>query len=512
MVSSGLQYLLAQQPGEKKDEPKKEEPISMKIDVNGVYNVWALSQNNFFFGYNELTKSPSKEKDDYFVQMLRFGLKLSDPKEDIRVITRFDLAQGWWGVDNAGNQSFDNGQFYDKNTFFDVHIDHAYVDASARFMAGRMNWAVGNQLVLDDDIDGAKFSYKIGSTEINLGFAKYWESDRSALLEAAGTTDTTMDPKTNTTTQGLPSLNDSGSSRDANLFLVQIIQKLGEKNHLSLHYLLYQDKSTGDGTAFISNNLGYYGPRFSPQINTLNIGGISGEFNLAAITIKFEGDFLKGKDAILNTTYNSYNNDINDGNIEGFTALLDTSYNIEKGTNFGVKLGIGSGDDDPSQGKGNVTKLKTQGFFYFTEVWEDSIMPDVAGISPQGLGAPNTRGYREFENTTAAQVYANLKINKWLGLFVSYSYLQATKDVIAWKDIQAGKTVAEAAKSKKLGQEVDAIVKFSVYDNLTLDVRGGYFMAGDAAVMLVNGTTKDADGNGYAKNPWEIKTELTYKF
>ncbi|NIX57622.1 MAG: hypothetical protein GWN14_17295, partial [candidate division Zixibacteria bacterium] len=55
--------------------------------------------------------------------------------------------------------------------------------------------------------------------------------------------------------------------------------------------------------------------------------------------------------------------------------------------------GRGSGDDDVTGGDGNVNKLRTSGFFYITEIWEDSIMPDEEGITPQGLGAPNVRGY-----------------------------------------------------------------------------------------------------------------------
>ena len=55
-----------------------------------------------------------------------------------------------------------------------------------------------------------------------------------------------------------------------------------------------------------------------------------------------------------------------------------------------VVFGRGSGDEDYGSGEGNINRLKTMGFFYLTEVWEDSIMPDEEGITPQGLGAPRT--------------------------------------------------------------------------------------------------------------------------
>ena len=86
---------------------------------------------------------------------------------------------------------------------------------------------------------------------------------------------------------------------------------------------------------------------------------------------------------------------------------------------MGATFGMGSGDDDVTGGQGNLNKIQTMGSFPLTNVWEDSVMPDVGGISPQGLGSPVSRGYREFENTTAVQGRVRLKPARPLELTAS---------------------------------------------------------------------------------------------
>ncbi|MDZ7764377.1 MAG: hypothetical protein U5K00_08100 [Melioribacteraceae bacterium] len=63
------------------------------------------------------------------------------------------------------------------------------------------------------------------------------------------------------------------------------------------------------------------------------------------------------------------------------------NYAVSDAVTLGLTAGMGSGDDDPTGGEGNVNKLRTSGFFYLTEVWEDSIMPTKEGITPQGSRA-----------------------------------------------------------------------------------------------------------------------------
>jgi hypothetical protein len=459
---------------------------AVNTDLHGVYNAWGISQNEFFYGAK--TDTFGDEKDNYIVQMLQLNFSFADDNDDIRAVGRIDLAQGWWGVDNAGDESTDGGQFFDKNTFFDVHVDQAYLDfripnMESRFMVGRFHHQLGNKLVLDDDMDGVRFIHPMGDSKLTLSWAKPFEGDSDL---AGG--------------QTLASLNDKGSNNDANMFTLNFDHLMGDHT-LSAWVLYYSDQSDSDGTAYITEGLGYARPRFTPQVTELYVLGAAGTFKIGNVTLHGEFDFLTGSDDIANTTFNGNANDINNGDLDGYTAYLDARMNIGGSSNAGIKFGIGSGDDDPGAGDGNITKLKTQGFFYFTEVWEDSIMPDVAGITPQGIGAPNTRGYREFENTTAVQVYGNLVLNDSMSIFGSYSYMMATEDVHGW-DASGPTTQVD----DDIGQEIDAIFKWKIYKNLTLASRLGYFMPGAAALLLTNGNTINDD------DAWEWKNTLTFEF
>ncbi|MDZ7767532.1 MAG: hypothetical protein U5K00_24465 [Melioribacteraceae bacterium] len=126
------------------------------------------------------------------------------------------------------------------------------------------------------------------------------------------------------------------------------------------------------------------------------------------------------------------------------------NYAVSDAVTLGLTAGMGSGDDDPTGGEGNVNKLRTSGFFYLTEVWEDSIMPDEEGITPQGLGAPNIRAYRELENTTAIQANALFKITPKWNFFTSFTYLKATQPIYAWT--AAGPDLTKSADD--IGMEI----------------------------------------------------------
>ena len=144
----------------------------------------------------------------------------------------------------------------------------------------------------------------------------------------------------------------------------------------------------------------YNRPRFTPQVTSLAVFGIAGTSKFDALTLNYEANYLIGKDGINNKKYAGKLNtakgvvdplkyDINNGDLKGYNIYAKLDYAVNPDLTLGLVAGMGSGDDDPTQGEGNVNKLSTAGFFYLTEMWEDSIMPDEEGITPQGLGAPN---------------------------------------------------------------------------------------------------------------------------
>lgn len=461
-----------------------------RLEFGGVYSAWAQSQHEFTF-------TPGAYNDQYVVQMLRLNLTFA-ANDYVRAVTRFDMAQGWWGVDNSLRSVQRTGStggsalFDFKDTNFLLHVDQAYVafkvphfPLTAR--AGRMWYGAGNRLVLDNNLDGIQLDL---ANSLAFGWAKVSEgvdglSDYSNVApDQRGFTD----------------------ARDADLYSLTFTHQAGSLNY-NAFAMYYNDASIGDANAYVPDHLQYFKTRFSPQVTRLTLFGLAGTYTADRWVINGEFDYLAGKDAINNTTYGANQMwDINNGNLSGYNLYLNAQYAPGDALSLGGVFGMGSGDPDKSGGRGNVNKLRTSGFFYLTEIWEDSIMPDEEGITPQGLGAPNIRGYRELENTTALQVNASLKLLKGLTGFTSYTFLRATQPVQAWGSNGSGGWQLLDKTATDLGQEIDFRLSYDLYDEVNLMLRSGYFMPGDAAAYLINGNNLNKE------NAWEFKGTITYRF
>jgi hypothetical protein len=481
--------MLAAQINLAQDAPKTE------FKFNGVYTAWGQMQNDFTMGRTEY-------RDHYFVQMFRLNFSFNHG-ENIKAITRFDLGQGWWGVDNVTPSYRDaSGVFDNKETNYYLHVDHAYLwfnvpSISTAFNVGRFNWSAGNKLVLDNNYDGVSASVKTGTSDnLKLGFAKISEG----VLGISDLRRTAPDSKGNF------------DGRDANLFSAAYNTKIGGTS-LEIFGMYYNDASIEDSVAYIPDGFYYNKPRFSPQVTSLGIFGLAGTSKLDKLTLNYEANYLMGKDEIDNTGFAGRLNtspsaidplkyDINNGDLAGYNLYVKMDYAAADAVSVGVVAGMGSGDDDPTGGKGNVNKLRTAGFFYLTEVWEDSIMPDEEGITPQGLGAPNIRAYRELENTTALQLNSTFTLTSNWKLFGSFTYLRSTQPVFAWTN--TGPVLTTSAND--LGWEVDLKTDYKIYSNLTFTFRAGYFSPGTAAKYLINGS------DTWELAPWELKSEITFAF
>ncbi len=463
--------------------------------VNGVYTAWGQSQHAFKF-------NKDKYNDNYVVQMLRFKVQ-AVANDHLKAVTRLDIAQGWWGVDNALRSVQRTGTkggsalFDFKDTNFLVHVDQAYIqfDVPKRpvtVRVGRMWYGLGNKLMIDNNYDGVQVDFKQASgAKLSLGWAKVSEgvdgiSDlKSVSPDQRGFTD----------------------ARDAHLFTLNFSNKAGQFAY-NAYGFFYNDASIGDMNAYVPDHLQFFKTRFSPQISQLTAVGLSFNYKKNKLALTGEADYLMGKDKIKNTVHGAKQMwDINNGDLSGFNLYLKANYTAAPAVTLGGVFGMGSGDGDLNGGKGNVNKLRTSGFFYITEVWEDSIMPDEEGITPQGLGAPNVRGYRELENTTILQANATFKLKKDVQLFTSYSFIRATQPVHAWRsDGNNDWYIDPNVSANDLGQEVDFRLSYNMYNQLNITLRGGVFLPGKAAQYLINGNTSASDP------AWELKTTVTYKF
>jgi len=465
------------------------------MDLSGFYAFNGYSQQNFFLGDGR-TGGVSND-DQYSIQMFRLLMNIGYG-DSIKAVVRADLAQGIWGIDNAQRTPWRGGfsnLFNNKDTNFTVHIDWAYIDytyADWGFNAklGRQKFKLGNMLVLDQDNDGIILSKKLGPGNLSFAWSKMSEGPDS-----------------------LSDIDDTPAGgkdyQDADVYYLTFGFGAGEWN-LTPYAAYYRDNGWHDGTAYIPQGFNYFNARFRPQITEATVLGLSFTSKLGPFALKGEVDYLTGSDDIPNTDSGKHELlDVNNGDLSGYNLYLDAKVALGPGK-LGLVLGLGSGDDDVMSGDGNINKIRTNGFFYITEVWEDSVMPDELGITPQGLGSPASRGYREFENTNLLQVNFTWDISQKLSLFAAGTVMKATESIFAWHDANGDGVISPdemgPGNSDDLGSELDARLAWKISQGLVWVFRGGIFFTGDGAGYLINGT------NAYTDNAYELRTTIKFSF
>lgn len=473
--------------------PAADAAPKLAMTLGGFYEFNGYSQNNFFLGKG--ASGLVSDQDEYAIQLFRLQPEFSYGP-NLKGVVRIDMAQGIWGIDDDlrdnDRPGFSN-LFNRKDTNFVVHLDWAYVEftspkiANSTIRVGRMKNQLGNLLVLDQDGDGFQVSRKFGAWTV-LG-------DWTKISEGADSLTDDQFP--------------DRDGNDADLLYFDASRKLGNFK-INPFVAFYTDRSDNDNTTYLPNDLQYANARFRPNVSKATALGFAFDGKAGKVSLKGEVDYLTGQDDVRNT--NSGPNqllDVNNGDLKGYNVYLDAKIPVGKVT-LGAVFGHGSGDDDPMSGEGNINKIRTNGFFYVNEVWEDSIMPDEEGITPQGLGSPASRGYREFENTTLLQLNASFPLRSDLKLFLAGSVMRATEELRPWSDINKNNAIDPdefgAASSNDLGTELDFMLDWTVMPNLVWTLRGGYMQAGDAAGYLINGT------NLYDENPWELRTTIRFNF
>ena len=481
--------------------------VPVTVDLSGVYALWVLNQHGFLLG-----QDVPLDDADYVVQMLRLKLNIGTPY--FGAIARLDAGQGWWGADNSpdvqtGVTTAADGTvssiasyntyklFGSKDTNYAVHFDHVYAYIKPptpfplSFTIGRQNFTLGHKLVLDEDYDGLQMAMQpLPFLGLNAFFA--------VISEGVGSYKA---PK------GLL-MSDGDPYDDALLVGGSVDVKLGPMT-LGVFGAHYWDKTNGqEGSSHLPNGVGYLRSRFRPNLSVLTALGMTVDGTLpvlGGLAIEAEGDVLFGADKVANTDHAGAMLDINDGTVTGWNAYFKADQTLPVGPVVitpGLTFGVGSGDDDPTAGRGNINQISTMGFFPLTNVWEDSVMPDISGISPQGLGSPVSRGYREFENTIAIQGRVGFVPYKPLSLTVSYTFLQATRPVFGFDAAGAPSTES----SRALGQEVDVNLAVKIMPGVTWKALFGAFIPGEGASLLITGASTNTE------TAWELKQVVTVGF
>ena len=473
----------------------QDDPPRAYLDLSGFYAFNGYSQQNFFLGDGR-TGGVSND-DQYSIQIFRLLMTVGYG-DYIKGVVRADLGQGIWGIDNA-QRTPERGGFSNlfnfKDTNFLIHIDWAYVEFNYDkwgFSAtlGRQKYKLGHMLVLDQNNDGFILNKKLGDGKLSLAWSKMSEGQDSL--------------------SDIDATPDGGNDyQDADVFYLNYAAKAGKWN-FSPYLAYYKDKGWHDGTAYIPQGFQYFNARFRPQITQATVLGLSFNSKVGIFDLKGEVDYLTGSDDIPNTDSGKKELlDVNNGDLSGYNLYFDAKVGLGPGK-LGLALGIGSGDDDVMSGDGNINKIRTNGFFYITEVWEDSVMPDELGITPQGLGSPASRGYREFENTNLIQLNYNWNISERVGVFVSGTWMKATESIFEWSDANGDGVISPdemgPGNSDDLGSELDARLDWKLSQGLLWIFRGGIFFPGDGAAYLINGT------NQYTDNAYELRTTIKFSF
>jgi hypothetical protein len=487
------------------DEGNDVEPY---LELSGFYAFNAYNQNNFFLGIRSAATDASgtvdglSDKDSYAIQLFRLKMAFG-MSPNVKAIVRGDLAQGIWAIDNT--ERTENGgfstNFNNKDTNFHMHWDWAYIDAThpgygLNGKLGRQKFALGNLLVLDQNSDGVLASKTFDNRgAVTVGWAKMSEGADGLSDEDA--------------------LQGGSHAGDAHLFLGQYRAVIKDKITVYPFVAYYTDLGDADGATYVPNDLQYDRPRFTPQISDASVFGVAVHGREGRFAYRGEFDYLTGNDNVDNKDSDLRERlDVNNGNLSGYNIYVDAKVDAlgpGNGT-VGLKFGLGSGDDDPMSGDGNINKIRTNGFFYINEIWEDSVMPDEEGITPQGLGSPASRGYREFENTTLVQLNYAVDVHPKLNAFVSGTWMKATQPIFAWAgrtDMDGNVTPASlegAPSSDDLGYEFDGRLTWKMFPSLAAVLRGGAFFPGDGAGYLINGT------NQFLDTVWEVRGTVRFSF
>ncbi len=290
--------------------------FAVDFKVGGVYTAWAQSQHQF-------TLTEDVYDDDYVVQMLRFKVQ-AIVNENLKIVTRFDMAQGWWGVDNADRTLDRTGKtggsslFDYKDTNFLFHVDQAYAEFTLPNMpisgrVGRMWYGLGNKIMLDNNYDGIQLDFnKVANHKVTVGWAKVNENG-----------DATNDTYTAAT---------GTDTRDADLLTVNVNGAAMEGNlKYDMFGLYYTDRSVKDGTAYSPDGFNYFKTRYSAQVTNLMAFGAAASYKLGKLAVNGEFDYLIGKDDIDNTIYGAKQMwDKNDGDLTGYNLYLKANFAATK--------------------------------------------------------------------------------------------------------------------------------------------------------------------------------------
>lgn len=259
---------------------------------------------------------------------------------------------------------------------------------------------------------------------------------------------------------------------DADFYAVLANYSFMENNTAGVHVSYVTDGNTFGGNDLWATNV-----------------GLVADGTMGMVTYKAEFDWLHVnlKDVIAVGT--DFTND-------GYAGILGASVNVNPVT-VGVEAGMGTGGNiNENAGIGSLGYFTPYNItsYNYAFIYNDKVGQDVTGAG-NGLRGGNGFGTGHGGFGLANTMYAKLSAKA-----APMDRLKAGMDVLY---LRAHNTVV-AGQSKNLGWEIDANVSYKLYDNLTLNVNGGYFIAGK---WYAYGAAALPTDNAYA-----LETSLVMKF
>jgi hypothetical protein len=380
------------------------------------------------------------------------------------------------GVDCAvtgcttGNYRFGSANFGGSYNIVGVREAYLKLDLNMVKLAfGRKPFRLGHSLILDDTMDAVVGKFMVGGFEVMLANGKLLET------QAAGAS--------------------GGTGGDTDLY----IAKTGF-NHGDMHNI-------GVFAAYLNDR----GPSFLPQGAGVRAGdntdlwvlGVTADGKFGAINLGAEIDFLTGSQDTVTAGLDSVD-------LTGMNILIGVGLKVAA-ADVGVTALYTTGDDGTDADERNITGISGN-FVLGNILVNDSINSDREGQCASVTQTPGTgtgrlgsggRGCFGGNGIMALKISAGLEgvpFDKTCHTEVAAIWAQTSEDPI--------NAFTGTAGDSDLGIEIDLNHKHKLDDNVSVGVKLGYLLSGDAWKTV--GAT--AAGDGPADNQVKGVVSLNYMF
>jgi len=275
------------------------------------------------------------------------------------------------------------------------------------------------------------------------------------------------------TAAGVPAANNTATNiaaaDDADAYVIVDTFKLNDNNKIGADLTFLTDRRSAlafPGTSTELQNLGLnYNGKLGPLALKAELDLQSGKMkNVAGTDVKFKGNSIV---------------------LEGSFAMDPLTINVWLGRGTGNKAG--SNDFDQFVALADIDP-------HYTFLYEYKIVT--------AAGSKNSN----FSNTTAIGLGAMFNLSKSLSVGGNFWFLQATEKTNVASNVNANFT--DGADSDKIGSEIDVILNWKLYDNLTWNWVAGYFAPGD----VYKGTYTPTGQEAGTEATTGIQGILSYKF